>query len=84
MLKSVLECIVRWQTKRQSNFSKSQLLVWTTITSERQELESVGELMEGCSQIVLKCLFFGTSWKTGLSTNSHEQSQEGQQLVTDN
>ena len=31
---------------------------------KEEELESVGELSKVCSQIVLKCLYIGTYWKT--------------------
>ena len=46
------------QTKNQSNCTKLQVLAWMIITSrKKKELESVGELSEVCSQIVLKCLY---------------------------
>ena len=37
-----------------------------------EELKSVVELSEICSQIVLKCLFSGTNWKTGYSMVSQQ------------
>ena len=31
---------------------------------KEEEMKSVGELSQVCSQIVLKCIFLGTDWKT--------------------
>ena len=31
---------------------------------KEEEMKSVGELSLVCSQIVLKCLYLGTNWKT--------------------
>ena len=54
MLKNALSDIVNWRTKRQSSFSKSQVLVWVITNSRRKNLNQLEKLSEVCSQIVLK------------------------------
>ena len=49
--------LVNWQTRKWSNFTKSQALAWDDHHLKQEELESVGELSEVCSQIVLRCLY---------------------------
>ena len=56
MRKSALKGIVNWQTKRQSCCTKSQLLA-DDHHFKKEELESVGELSNVCSQIVSKSLY---------------------------
>ena len=56
MLKNALNDTVNWQIRTWSNFTKCQILVWM-IQFKKEELESVGELAEVCSQVVLKCLY---------------------------
>ena len=46
-----------WQTKRQSNCTKFQALVWTITKSRKKSLNQLEKISEGCSQIVLKCLY---------------------------
>ena len=64
--KSALKETVKWQLKRQSSCIKSQLPAW--MITFKEELESVGELSNVCSQLVLKCLYlsrigrFDTLW----------------------
>ena len=57
MLKITLREIANWRTKRQSSFSKSQVLAWMITISRKKKLESVGEWSKVCSQIVSKCLY---------------------------
>ena len=57
MLKNALSDTANWQTRKWSNCTKFQVLAWMTINSNQEELESVGEMSEVCSQIVLKCLY---------------------------
>ena len=49
---------------------------------KKKELESVGELSEGCSQSVLQCLYVNKTF-CGQSTNLPDQSPNGLKLVTD-
>ena len=53
---------------------------------KEEEVKSVGELSHVCSQIVLKCFFLGTNWKTWYSygqwTNLHDRLQNGPKPVT--
>ena len=46
--------ILSWRRKTESSCTKSHLLAWTTFTSSKEELETVGELSKVCSQIVTK------------------------------
>ena len=57
MPRNVYNDIVSWQTKRLKNSTKYLLHALTTIISKEEELKSVGELSQVCSQIVLKCLY---------------------------
>ena len=54
--RNVWKDIANLQTKRLSNYTKSQLHAWMTINLKKKN-ESVGELSTVCSQIVLKCLY---------------------------
>ena len=49
MPKNALRVIANWQTTRQKNCTKFQL--------KKEELETVGEFSDACSQIVLKCWY---------------------------
>ena len=55
MPRNVWNDIVSWRTERRNNSTKYQFHALTTI--KKEELKSVGELSNVCSQIVLKCLF---------------------------
>ena len=57
MQRSVWNDIVSWQTRRLSNSTKYLLHASMTTTSKEEETKSVGELLNTCSQIVLKCLY---------------------------
>ena len=57
MLKHALRDTANWRTRKWSNFTKFRILVWMTTNSSKEELGSVGELSEVCSQIVLTCLY---------------------------
>ena len=57
MLENALSDAVSWQTKEWSSKTKFQVLACIIVNSNRKELESVGELSQVCSQIVLKCLY---------------------------
>ena len=57
ILKNALKDIANRRTKRQSNSTKFRVLVWMITKSRKKELESIGELSQVCSQIVLKCLY---------------------------
>ena len=58
MLKNALRDIAKWLTKRQSSYTKSQVSPCLDDHHfKKDELESVGELSQVCSQIVLKCLY---------------------------
>ena len=46
-----------WQTKQSSNCIRSPHHVLTTMSTKKEELDTVGELTKVCSQIVLKCLY---------------------------
>ena len=46
MLRNALSCTVTWQTRK-----------WSIHQFKQEELESVGEVSEFCSQVVLKCLY---------------------------
>ena len=54
---------VNWQTRKWSNCTKFQALVWMIINSNRRNSQSVGELSQVCSQIFLKMLVLGTNWR---------------------
>ena len=56
VLKSALYDIAIWQTRRQSSCTSLRVLVDEKFV-KKEELESVGELWEVSTQIVLKCLY---------------------------
>ena len=55
MLKTASSDTVNWQTRKWSNCTKFPCL--DDHQFKQEELESVGELSEVCSQIVLKCVY---------------------------
>ena len=58
MRRNLWSDIVRWQTRRLNNSTKYLLHASMTTTLKRKkELNSVEELSQVCSQIVLKCLY---------------------------
>ena len=57
MLKNAWKVFANWQTKRQSNYTKSQTSSLDDHYFKKEELESVGKLSNVCSHIVLKCLY---------------------------
>ena len=57
MPRSVWNDIVSWQTSRHNNSKKYLLHALMTIIVKEEELKSVGELSQVCSQMVLKCFF---------------------------
>ena len=57
MLENALSDTVSWPTKKMSNFTKFRVSAWMIIQFKKEELESVGELSQVSSQIVLKCLY---------------------------
>ena len=62
MLKTALKGFASWQTKRQSNFAKSQVLAWMIYHFKEEELESVGVVSKVCSQIVFQMLVLSQIW----------------------
>ena len=64
MLKNAVNDAVNWQIRRLSNSTKFLILVWTTISSKKDELEPVGELPEVCSKNFLTMFALGTNWTT--------------------
>ena len=85
ILKNAWKGIVNRRTKRQSNCIRFQVLVWTIIKSQKEGLESVGELSEVCSQIVFKSLYLARSGRLdnlcGQSINLPDESQNGLKRV---
>ena len=63
MPKNALSDILNWQNKKIKQPEKVSHLCLDDHQFEKGGLESVGELLNVCSQIVLKC-FFGTIWTT--------------------
>ena len=58
MLKNALNDTVNWQLRKwQEQLYKVSNLCLDDHQFKKEELESVGELSEVCSQIVLKCLY---------------------------
>ena len=58
MPRSVWNDIVSWQTRRLNNSTRDQLTPYIDdYQLKEEELKSVGELSDVCSQIVLKCLY---------------------------
>ena len=57
MPRNVWNDIVSWQTRRLNNSTKCQLPCIDDHHFKEEELKSVGDLSEVCSQIVLKCLY---------------------------
>ena len=57
MQRNVWSDIVSWQTRRLNNSTKYLLHASMTTTFKEEEMKSVGELSQVCSQIVLKCLY---------------------------
>ena len=53
---------------------------------QKEELEAVGEMSKTCFQIILKCLFLARIGRLDIlwaaKTNLLEESQNGQELVT--
>ena len=74
-----------WQTKKVEQLCKVLSPCLDDHQSKQKELESVRELSQVCSQIVLKMLVLGTNWETrhfyGLSTNLQEKLQHGLTLA---
>ena len=48
---------------------------------KEEELKSVGDLSKVCSQIVLKCLYLGTYWKTCHSMVSEQTCKIDEEMV---
>ena len=57
MQRNVLNGTANWQTTQSSNCVRSLHHVLTTISSKKEELETVGDVSKVCSQVVLKCLY---------------------------
>ena len=57
MLENALSGTLNWQTEKWSSSAKLQVPDWMITKSKKEELESVGELSQECSQIVLKCWY---------------------------
>ena len=55
MQRNVWNDIVSWQIRRLSNSTKHLLHASMTTPFKEEEMKSVGELSQVCSQIVLKC-----------------------------
>ena len=55
------QCVERYcelaNKERQSSCTKSPVFAWMITISKKEELESVGDCSQVCSQIVLKCLY---------------------------
>ena len=49
----------------------------------QEELESVGELSQVCSQIVLKCLYHCTNWKTRHSVVGQQTCKSSHKMDSD-
>ena len=57
MQRNVWSDIVSWPIRRHNNSTKYLLHASMTTTSREEEMKSVGEVSQVCSQIVLKCLY---------------------------
>ena len=57
MRRNVRSDIVSWQTRRLNNSTKYLLHASMTTIFKEEEMNSVGELSQVCSRIVLKCLY---------------------------
>ena len=57
MRRNAWKDIANWRTKLLNHYTQSQLHELTTIQFKEEEMGSVGELSNVCSQIVLKCLY---------------------------
>ena len=57
MLKNALSDTANWQTRKWSSFTKVSSSCLDDHQFKQEQLESVGEMSEVCSQIVLKCLY---------------------------
>ena len=57
MLRHLLNDAVNWQTTKVEQLSKVSSLCLDVHQFKQEEFESVGELSEVCSQIVLECLY---------------------------
>ena len=66
MPRNVRNDIVSWQTGRLNNSTKYLLHASMTTTSKEEETKSVGELLNTCSQIVLKCLYLARIGRTDI------------------
>ena len=60
--KNALSDTVNWRTRKWSSCTKSQALGWDDHQFKQEELESVRELSQVCSQVVFKKLVPGTNW----------------------
>ena len=56
MLENALSDTASWQTRKWSSFFKVSSPCLNDLQFRQEELESVGELSQVCSQLVLKCL----------------------------
>ena len=87
MFENALSDTASWQTKKVEQLYKVSSLCLDDHQFKQEELESVGELSQVCSQMVLKCLYMarigGDQTFHGLSTNLQEQFQSGLRHATD-
>ena len=82
---NALNDTVNWPTKVEQLYKLSHPCL-DDHEFKQEEPESVGELAEVCSPIVLKCLYLGTNWTTltscGPWTSLRDQSRNGFRPVT--
>ena len=58
MRRNALNGTANWRAKQSRNCTRSPQHILTTISSKKEEMETVGEVSEVCSHIVLKCPYF--------------------------
>ena len=57
MLNNALRDVANWRTKRQSSYTKSQVLAWMIIISRKRNLIQLANCQKYAHKIVLKCLY---------------------------
>ena len=67
MRRNAWKDIANWRTKLLNHYTQSQLHELTTIQFKEEEMGSVGELSNVCSQIVLKCLYLARMARPDIS-----------------
>ena len=84
MPRNVWSDVVSWQTRR-LNISRKYLYHASMTNFKEEEMKSVGELSQVCSQIVLKCLYLARIGRLDILwpvKKLHDRLQNGPKLVT--